>query len=77
MSGLANFRDATQRLEATASHAEDLYSYALALHYYKVRLFPQYRDAWVLAPTRATAYANLQALYETGATGLRIRDLRP
>jgi hypothetical protein len=41
---LANFRDATQRLGATAAQAEDLYPYALALHGYKVRLFPQYRD---------------------------------
>ena len=41
---LANFRDATQRLGATAAQAEELYPYALALHDYKVRLFPQYRD---------------------------------
>ena len=41
---LANFRDAAQRLGATAEQAEDLYPYALALHAYKVRLFPQYRD---------------------------------
>ena len=41
---LANFRDATQRLGATAAQAEDLYPYALALHDYKVRLFPQYRE---------------------------------
>ena len=41
---LANFRDAAQRLGATAAQAEDLYAYALALHEYKVRLFPQYRD---------------------------------
>jgi hypothetical protein len=41
---LANFRDAARRLGATAAQAEDIYAYALALHDYKVRLFPQYRD---------------------------------
>jgi hypothetical protein len=41
---LANFRDAARRLGATAAQAEDIYAYALALHGYKVRLFPQYRD---------------------------------
>jgi hypothetical protein len=41
---LANFRDAARRLGATAAQAEDLYPYALALHGYKVRLFPQYKD---------------------------------
>jgi hypothetical protein len=47
---LANFRDATQRLGATAAQAEDLYPYALALHAYKVRLFPQYRDPTCVIP---------------------------
>ena len=47
---LANFRDATRRLGATAAHAEDLYPYALALHEYKVRLFPQYRDPKCVIP---------------------------
>lgn len=47
---LANFRDATQRLGATAAQAEDLYPYALALHGYKVRLFPQYRDPRCVIP---------------------------
>ena len=41
---LANFRDAARRLGATAAQTEDLYAYALALHGYKVRLFPAYRD---------------------------------
>ena len=41
---LANFRDAARRLGATAAQTEDLYPYALALHDYKVKLFPQYRD---------------------------------
>ncbi|MET0937825.1 MAG: hypothetical protein ABWY51_01215 [Gaiellaceae bacterium] len=47
---LANFRDATRRLGATAAQAEDLYPYALALHDYKVRLFPQYRDPECVIP---------------------------
>jgi hypothetical protein len=47
---LANFRDATRRLGATAAQAEDLYPYALALHSYKVRLFPQYRDPKCVIP---------------------------
>ena len=47
---LVNFRDATQRLGATAAEAENLYPYALALHEYKVRLFPQYRDPKCVIP---------------------------
>jgi hypothetical protein len=47
---LANFRDATRRLGATAAQAEDLYPYALALHDYKVSLFPQYRDPNCVIP---------------------------
>ena len=47
---LANFRDAARRLGATATQAEDLYPYALALHGYKVRLFPQYKDPKCVIP---------------------------
>jgi hypothetical protein len=47
---LANFRDATRRLGATAAQAEDLYPYALALHDYKVRLFPQHSDPKCVIP---------------------------
>lgn len=47
---LVYFRDAAQRLGATASQAEELYPYALALHGYKARLFPQYRDPTCLVP---------------------------
>lgn len=47
---LANFRDAARRLGATAAQAEELYPYALALHGYKVRLFPQYRDPKCVIP---------------------------
>jgi hypothetical protein len=47
---LANFRDATRRLGATAAQTEDLYPYALALHGYKVRLFPQYKDPTCVIP---------------------------
>lgn len=47
---LANFRDAARRLGATAAQAEDLYPYALALHGYKVRLFPAYRDPACVIP---------------------------
>ncbi|HET9287725.1 MAG TPA: hypothetical protein VFO26_09220 [Gaiella sp.] len=47
---LANFRHAVQRLGATAALAEDLYPYALALHAYKVRLFPRYRDPACVIP---------------------------
>ena len=47
---LANFRDATQRLGATAAQAEDLYPYALALHDYKIRLFPEYQDLKCVIP---------------------------
>ena len=47
---LANFRDAARRLGATAAQAEDLYAYALALHGYKVRLFPPYGDPTCVIP---------------------------
>jgi hypothetical protein len=47
---LANFRDATRRLGATAAQAEELYPYALALHGYKIRLFPEYRDPNCVIP---------------------------
>lgn len=47
---LAKFRDAVQQLGASAVQAEDLYPYALALHEYKVRLFPQYRDPKCVIP---------------------------
>ncbi len=47
---LVYFRDAARLLGATAAHAEDLYPYALALHDYKVRLFPQYRDPKCVIP---------------------------
>jgi hypothetical protein len=47
---LANFRDAARRLGATPAQVEDLYPYALALHDYKVRLFPQYRDRSCVIP---------------------------
>jgi hypothetical protein len=38
------FREAAVRLGATPDQAYDLYAYAIALHAYKVGLFPQYRD---------------------------------
>jgi hypothetical protein len=38
------FRDAAARLGATETEAYDLYAYAIALHLYKVNLFPEYRD---------------------------------
>jgi hypothetical protein len=38
------FRDAAERLGASAAHAHSLYAFALALHAYKVSVFPQYRD---------------------------------
>jgi hypothetical protein len=47
---LVYFREAAQRLGATPAQAEDLYAYALALHTYKVRLFPQYRDPGCVVP---------------------------
>ena len=47
---LVYFRDAAQRLGATTEHAELLYPYALALHAYKVRLFPHYRDPTCVVP---------------------------
>jgi hypothetical protein len=47
---LANFRDAVRRLGATAAQAEDLYPYALALHDYKVKLFPRYGDPTCVIP---------------------------
>jgi hypothetical protein len=47
---LVAFRDAAQRLGATAAEAEDLYPYALALHEYKVRLFAEYRDRTCVVP---------------------------
>lgn len=47
---LVFFRAAAQRLGATAAQADDLYVYALALHQYKVKLFPQYRDPKCVIP---------------------------
>ena len=47
---LANFRDAAQRLGATAGWTEELYPYALAWHEYKVTLFSQYRDPKCVIP---------------------------
>ncbi len=47
---LVYFRDAAQRLGATEAEANDLYPYALALHEYKVRLFPEYRDPKCVIP---------------------------
>ena len=47
---LANFRGTVQLLGATAAQADDLYPYALALHGYQVRLFPQYRDPKCVIP---------------------------
>lgn len=47
---LVYFREAAQRLGATSTQADDLYAYALALHAYKVRLFPQYRDPKCVIP---------------------------
>ena len=47
---LVFFKEAAQRLGATAPQADDLYAYALALHEYKVRLFPQYRDPKCVVP---------------------------
>jgi hypothetical protein len=44
------FKDAAQRLGATAAQAEDLYPYALALHAHQVRLFPAYRDPKCVIP---------------------------
>lgn len=44
------FTDAAQRLGATAAEAQNLYPYALALHAYKARLFPQYRDPKCVIP---------------------------
>jgi hypothetical protein len=38
------FREAAVRLGATESDAYDLYAYAIALHDYKLKVFPQYRD---------------------------------
>lgn len=41
---LVYFREAAVRLGASPEHAASLYAYATALHAYKVRFFPQYRD---------------------------------
>jgi hypothetical protein len=47
---LVHFREAAQRLGATAAGADDLYAYGLALHEYKARLFPQYADRTCVIP---------------------------
>jgi hypothetical protein len=44
------FKDAAQRLGATAEQAENLYPYALALHAYQTRLFARYRDRTCVIP---------------------------
>ena len=47
---LVYFKDAAQRLGASAEQAENLYPYALALHAHKIRLFPRYRDRKCVIP---------------------------
>ena len=47
---LVFFREAAERLGATGAQADDLYPYALALHAYKVRLFPQYQEPKCVVP---------------------------
>jgi hypothetical protein len=47
---IVHFKDAAQRLGASAAQAEDLYPYALALHAYQVRLFPAYKDPKCVIP---------------------------
>jgi hypothetical protein len=47
------FKDAAQRLGATAAQAENLYPYALALHAHLVRLFPAYKDPKCVIPAWA------------------------
>jgi hypothetical protein len=47
---LVYFRDAARLLGATAAQADDLYAYALALHGYKIKLFPQYHDRTCVIP---------------------------
>jgi hypothetical protein len=47
------FKDAAERLGATAAEAENLYPYALALHAHQVRLFPAYKDPKCVIPTWA------------------------
>ena len=42
--GMVYFREAAVRLGASVEHANDLYAYAIALHAYKLAVFPQYRD---------------------------------
>jgi hypothetical protein len=44
------FKDAAQRLGATAAQAEELYPYALALHAHQIRLFPAYKDPKCVIP---------------------------
>lgn len=47
---LVYFREAAERLGATATQADDLYPYALALHAHQTRLFPHYRDPRCVIP---------------------------
>ena len=47
---LVHFRESAQRLGANEARANDLYAYALALHEYKARLFPQYEDRTCVVP---------------------------
>ena len=47
---LVYFRDSARLLGATAAQADDLYAHALALHGYKIKLFPQYRDPTCVIP---------------------------
>jgi hypothetical protein len=44
------FKEAAQRLGASQAEAEELYPYALALHFRQLRLFPQYRDRQCVLP---------------------------
>jgi hypothetical protein len=63
------FKEAAQGLGARPDQAHSLYAYAVALHAYKVSLFPQYRDrkcrlpAW--APP-ASAHASSRSQHRPG-----------
>jgi hypothetical protein len=69
------FKEAAQRLGARPDQAHSLYAYALALHAYKVSLFPQYRDrrcrlaAW--APPELNARLAPPVVQGCGAPCLR------
>ena len=72
---IVHFRDTAQRLGASATQAEDLYPYALALRQYEIRLFSQYRDPTCVVPPWAPPTDRASAPGGSLAAGVHVEAL--